>query len=173
MRRQFLSGALVAGLTLASAGCVVTAVRGNHPAGAPCNGDIDCTPGSICWNAICVGSGVLRFSIAWTAIVDFDIHVRTPSGAEIYYANRSADGGMQDVDDCVGEVCSNPTGTHVENIFFATTALPGTYTFWAVNYDGAAAGPVTLDVFGGNGGTWTETLPATAGATTMMHMVTY
>ncbi len=134
------------GLTCSSGWCTGS---GTTPLGDPCNGTIDCTPGSICWNDICVGVGALRFSLAWTEDTDFDLHVETPGGSEIYYSNRAADGGELDVDDCIGGSCVNQDGTHVENIVFLDDAPAGTYTFWVHNYSGTTSGTFTIDVFEG------------------------
>jgi hypothetical protein len=108
----------------------------------------DCTTGSVRSNGVCVGQGLLRVTLSWTALSDFDLHVRTPAGHEVFYSNRTADGGKLDVDDCRGGTCLNPN-KHVENIFFATEAPPGEYEAWVVNYDGAAGGDFTIEVNGG------------------------
>lgn len=123
--------------------------NGTTPLGDSCDGTVDCTPGSICWNDICVGVGALRFSLAWTEDTDFDLHVKTPSGAEIYYSNRSADGGELDVDDCIGGSCVDQNGTHVENVVFLDDAPAGTYEYWVYNYSGSMSGSFTIDVFEG------------------------
>ena len=61
-------------------------------------------------------SGVITVSMLWQTHDDMDLHVVTPSGAEIYYGNREADGGKLDVDMQVSSFVENP----VENIFFET-----------------------------------------------------
>lgn len=119
--------------------------RGNALPGDPCQGTIDCTPGSICFHEVCVSDGDLRFSLVWWEDVDLDIHVITPEGNEIYHANRTADGGELDVDDCVGGNCENPGGPHVENVFFAENAPPGTYEYWAYFF-GGGAGPADFEL---------------------------
>ena len=109
--------------------------RGTAEPGDPCNGTIDCTPGSICWNNICIEEGALRFSLAWTEETDLDLHIETPAGDHIYYADKMAGGGELDVDDCVGGNCTTPDGTHVENVFFDDSTENGTYTYSINNYD--------------------------------------
>ncbi len=146
---------------------------GTAQPGDPCNGTVDCTPGSICWNEICVGEGALRFSLAWSVASDFDLHVQTPTGTEIYYGNSSAEGASLDVDDCVGSSCRNPEGTHVENIFWAETAASGSYLVWVENFNGGAEGDFTIEVSGASGGPFTGTLPATSGASSEQFSVTY
>ena len=134
--------------------------QGGRP-GDPCAGGSDCQPGSICFNRFCVGSGNLRVSLSWTVDSDFDLHLKTPSGAEIYYGNRSADGGTLDVDQCVSS-CSG--GNHVENIVFTTTAPVGTYHAFVVNFNGKAAGSFNIEVAGKAMGTFMGSLPMTSGA---------
>jgi len=146
---------------------------GDGQPGDPCNGNIDCTPGSICWNEICIGEGSLRFSLAWEVTSDFDLHVLTPNGIEVYYSNTTGDGANLDVDDCVGDDCRNPEGTHVENIYWADSAPTGTYEVWAVNYNGSATGSFTIEVQGGTGGPFTGTLAAESGAESEHYTVTY
>lgn len=115
--------------------------------GDPCNGTVDCTPGSICYSNICVQDGTLRFSLAWDEDTDFDLHVLTPAGNEISFISRSADEGMLDVDDCTSvSGCTLPDHKHVENVFFTAEAMRGEYTFWVYNYDGDTAGSFTLQV---------------------------
>ena len=120
--------------------------RGTQNPGDPCNGTIDCTPGSICYSNICVQEGVLRFSLSWDADVDFDLHVLTPDGQEIYWENDSASGGLLDVDDCVGGLCELMDNKHVENVFFDETAMSGQYTYFVQNFSGVLPGTFTLVV---------------------------
>lgn len=112
--------------------------------GDPCENNWDCVPGSICYNAsYCVGTGALRVTLSFETDSDFDLHVLTPGGAEIYYDNQVADGGELDVDQCIG-ACG--TETHVENVVFQGAAS-GTYEIWVVNFDGRATGPFSIEVF--------------------------
>jgi hypothetical protein len=113
------------------------------PAGAECTENDDCGTGQICFNNVCVGDGSLRFSLAFDTDSDFDLHVKTPTGREIYYFSRMHDGGYLDVDQCV-RPCGD--GTHVENVFFEQAPLPGEYQFWVVNFDGRAAGSYEIEV---------------------------
>ena len=114
--------------------------------GDPCQGTIDCTPGHICWNHVCVGQGALRFSLAWQVLSDFDLHVVTPMGNEIYYGDQSYDGGELDVDDCVASCRDeSPGAIHVENIFFLDDAPEGQYEVWVKNYSGEKSGDYTLE----------------------------
>lgn len=113
--------------------------------GDPCNGTVDCTPGSICFSNICVQDGALRFSLAWEVDTDFDLHVMTPAGNEIYFSSRTADNGTLDVDDCIGGDCRLPDHKHVENVFF-DEPMSGEYEYWVNNYDGEIAGSFTLVV---------------------------
>jgi hypothetical protein len=136
--------------------------------GDPCTGNTDCEPGSICWNETCVREGLLRVSLAWTSDSDFDIHVLTPAGSEIYYGNDSADGGSLDVDDCVG-TCADPGGTHVENVVFENVVPSGSYEVWVVNYDGRAGGSYSIDVSGRASASFGGSLPATRGAESSRH----
>jgi len=120
--------------------------RGDAGPGDPCEDTIDCTPGSICWNDICIEEGSLRFSLVWTAETDLDLHVQIPGGEEISYSNPSVGGGELDVDDCVSSNCAIPNGNHVENVFFAETPSAGTYTYWVYNYSCATEADFTLEV---------------------------
>lgn len=119
---------------------------GTAQPGDPCANTVDCTPGSICWNQICVGDGALRFSLSWTADTDFDLHVVTPSGTEIYYSNPSGNGGVLDVDDCVGGACTVPNGVHVENVYWTSSPPSGSYKYWVRNYDGDMSGQFQIEV---------------------------
>lgn len=74
------------------------------------------------------GSGQLQVSLSWLADVDLDLHVESPTGTDIYYANRqpAGVGGTLDLD-------SNPAcafdGVDNENISWgANVPAQGTYT---------------------------------------------
>ncbi len=97
-----------------------------------------CADGQACVNGTCVGTGELRVTLQWEVATDVDLHVRTPSGAEISFMSEMADSGTLDVDD-------TGMGNLVENVFF-TAPLPGTYEIWAHNYVGTMATPYTLTV---------------------------
>jgi len=137
---------------------------GTVPPGDPCDESTECVPGSICFNKYCVGSGTLRVSLGFTVDSDFDLHVRTPAGSEIYFANESADGGTLDVDQCVS---SCEVGPHAENVVFDGTLLSGMYEVWVVNYSGRSAGDFTIEVAGDVTEAFSGSLPATSGAESM------
>lgn len=123
--------------------------------GDPCNGAWDCNPASVCFSEVCVTDGVLRFSLSWTANTDFDLHVVTPDGFEIYWGQKFADGGYLDVDDCIEDECESLVARHVENIVWEEVPPEGTYTAWVENFSGSLAGSFELSVFGA-GATRTE-----------------
>jgi hypothetical protein len=128
--------------------------------GDACEEDSDCAAGSVCFEGTCVEGGDVRVSLSWTVVSDFDLHVRTPDGVEVYFGNPIDGGGELDVDDCVGQSCRDPGGVHVENIFFETTAPRGQYTVWVQNYDGAQAGAWNIEVAGAVSASWSGELPA-------------
>lgn len=108
--------------------------------GDECMEDMDCDAGRQCIDGFCLADGELRFTLRWDLPGDIDLHVLTPAGSEIYYANRDADGGMLDRDDTTGG-----PGT-VENVVFMTPP-PGRYHFFALNFDGDSLTPVEVQAF--------------------------
>jgi hypothetical protein len=147
MKKSILFSLAILALVFGAASCLpLDTTAEEADIGDPCGGEIDCTPGSICWNDICIEEGALRFSLVWETSNDLDLHVMTPDGTEIFYGNSSAAGGELDVDDCVGGGCTNPDGMHVENIFFAEEGASGTYTYWVVNYSGDEESDFELEV---------------------------
>jgi hypothetical protein len=132
---------------------------GTKEIGEPCTEAEECIPGSVCFNEFCVGEGVLRVSLAFTADSDFDLHVLTPDNTEIFFGNPVDGGGELDVDQCVG-TCG--TGAHAENVVF-TTAASGAYEVWVVNFDGRSAGSFNIEVAGVVNRTFSGSLTATGG----------
>ncbi len=88
-----------------------------------------------------------RLLIEMTFLVDcdFDLHVVTPSGTEIYYGNTEEDGGELEDDLCISS-CGG--GIHREAVYFCSILHPGKYQVWAENYDGRARGGFNLLVGG-------------------------
>jgi uncharacterized protein YfaP (DUF2135 family) len=114
----------------------------------------------VCFEGTCVAGGEVRVSLSWTVVSDFDLHVRTPDGIEVYFGNPIAGGGELDVDDCVGQSCRDPSGVHVENIFFDASASRGEYGVWVQNFDGAQAGAWDIEVAGAVSAHWNGELAA-------------
>jgi hypothetical protein len=131
---------------------------GSLAVGEACEETEECVPGSVCFNKYCVGAGNLRVSLAFSVDSDFDLHVLTPGGSEIYYGETEANGGTLDVDQCVLP-CG--AGAHVENIVFDDTALSGQYEVWVVNFGGRAAGDFSIEVAGDVSAAFEGSLPAT------------
>jgi len=73
--------------------------------------------------------GVITMSLGWQTADDLDLHVVTPSGAEIFFGNKNAGGGVLDVDRQVSEIVANPA----EHVVFKNP-VEGTYTVSVVNY---------------------------------------
>lgn len=113
--------------------------------GTACLDDSECGSATECESGVCVGVGIMQVTLSFDANTDADLHVITPTGEELYFANPSAAGGVLDVDACVSD-CG--VGTHVENIFFNGAMAPGVYTAFAINFDGRDGGPFRIDVSG-------------------------
>jgi hypothetical protein len=142
---------------------------GSKEPGEPCGEDEECVPGSICFEGTCVGDGSLRVSLGWDVVSDFDLHLTTPDGGEIYYADPTHQGGQLDVDDCV-LTCKDPFGIHVENIFFGDDAPIGNYQVWVENFNGRKSGDFFIEVEGeGIYEYWEGSLPASSGATSPIY----
>ncbi len=75
------------------------------------------------------GHGKVNISLGWKTSDDLDLHVITPNGGEIYYNNRTADGGVLDVDMQVSEIVASPA----EHVDFASPPS-GAYSVSVVNY---------------------------------------
>lgn len=125
--------------------------------GEACDETEECVPGSVCFNKYCVGAGNLRVSLAFSVDADFDLHVVTPGGFEIFYGDKVGNGGTLDVDQCI-----TPCGTepHAENIVFDDTALSGEYEVWVENFGGRAAGDFSIEVVGDVTAAFEGSLPA-------------
>ena len=102
-------------------------------------------PNSVCFNKYCVGQGTFRVSLGFDADSDFDLHVETPDGSEIYFANELDGHGTLDVDQCIA-TCGD--GPHVENVVFDNEAERGTYRVWVENFDGRDSGAFEVQVRG-------------------------
>jgi hypothetical protein len=121
------------------------------------------------------GTGDLAFRLRWDGIQDLDLHVREPSGEEIWFNNRvSATGGMLDVDSNAG--CSSQSLHPTENIYWPLGQAPsGSYEFWAVLYSDCGASPnpdYTLQVIEG-GEVVREIQGTIAGATSPIYTYEY
>jgi hypothetical protein len=77
-------------------------------------------------NVIGVAGGDLQINLSWDSDVDADLHVFSPTGEEVFYANpHVGSGGTLDLDSNVG--CPHP-GNRAENIFWPdNSAIDGTY----------------------------------------------
>jgi hypothetical protein len=134
---------------------------GTVAVGEACEETQECIPGSVCFNKYCVGAGNLRVSLAFSVDADFDLHVLTPGGFEIYFAAPEGNGGTLDVDQCVLACGTSP---HAENIVFDDTALSGDYEVWVVNFGGRAAGDFSIQVAGDVEASFQGSLPAGSSA---------
>lgn len=128
--------------------------------GFECRSSAECRGGDECFEGVCVGAGELRISLSWSYTSDLDLHVEIPTGVHISFENPAAGGGVLDVDDCVGSLCLDGDGTHVENIFFPGQPPAGEYRVWVDNFDGNGAGPFRIDVSGAVNVSFDGTLPA-------------
>jgi hypothetical protein len=69
-------------------------------------------------------SGDLQISVSWDQLDDVDLHVRTPSGGHVYYANREAGNAKLDFDSNAG--CRGD-GINSENIYIDAPLEDGEY----------------------------------------------
>ncbi len=160
--------AALAVFTVLSCACVVRPVL--HQAGKDTDAtepfcDEDCPEGQVCFEGMCVGTGLVRVSLAWEGDTDLDLHVVTPSNIEVFYANPESAGLTLDVDDCVGGFCAVPGGTHVENIFFSTEAERGTYRVFVEHFEAYAEAPYRVEVVTIDGTIllqWQDVMPNTS-----------
>jgi uncharacterized protein YfaP (DUF2135 family) len=113
-----------------------------------CVDDQDCAELQNCFSGTCVTSGAMRVSLSWDVVSDFDLHLRVPSGSEISFELKSADGGQLDLDDCVAGECREEMGVHVENIVFPQACPPGEYAVWVENFDSRRKGNFVIEVAG-------------------------
>ena len=130
--------------------------------GDDCQDDADCGPNAACESGTCVGVGNMRVTLSFAPDSDYDLHVFTPDGLEIYYGNPNAGGGLLDVDTCVG-LCDSP-GTHVENVFFNDAPPVGPYSAHVENYDGRQGGFFRIEVSGAADAVLEGSLEAFSGA---------
>jgi hypothetical protein len=108
-----------------------------------------------------VGSGPIQVSLSWGVPVDLDLHVVTPDGEEIYYANRcDSTGGCLDLD---SNAACNIDNIDNENVVWpnTTTPAPGQYIvrmdYWS-NCGDADSIPYTVTVSNcGSSSTYTGT----------------
>jgi len=106
------------------------------------------------------GEGDITVSLAWNSWDDVDLHINTPGDHHIYYSNKSAGGGVLDVDaNAGGQRILNP----VENIYFAAPQN-GHYKVWINEYadrtDGTTDYLVRVTV-GGQSKTFSGTIDTT------------
>ncbi|MBK8696307.1 MAG: hypothetical protein IPN17_29575, partial [Deltaproteobacteria bacterium] len=81
----------------------------------------------VCSSGSCVGTGVLRFTLGWSATADLDLHVVTPCGTQVYFGNPAPGGS------CAGVLDRDDTyGIGPENVFWTSAATVGSYTVCAV-----------------------------------------
>jgi hypothetical protein len=131
---------------------------GTGQPGDPCTKLEECNPDSVCFNEYCVGQGAMRISLAFTVDSDFDLHVMTPAGEEIFFGNSIIEGAELDVDQCISSCGSE---AHAENVVF-DSAPSGDYEVWVVNYDGRAAGSFNIEVAGAVNRNFSGSLTATS-----------
>ncbi len=146
---------------------------GTGQSGDLCGDDQPCADGAECVEGVCVQSGLIRVTLSWSVVTDLDLHVETPTGVHVYYADPQRAGLSLDVDDCVGGDCRDNGGTHVENIFFEESAERGTYRVWVRNFDGRRAADYQVEVVGEVAQTWSGTLDAIEGADSPVRTFTW
>lgn len=106
-----------------------------------------------CASAHGPGTGDIAFRLYWQGAEDLDLHVVEPSGAEIYFLQRTAEsGGELDVDcnAAPDRLCWTP----IENVYWPVgKAADGDYTYWVDMFQAAQAKqevPFTLQILLGD-----------------------
>lgn len=79
--------------------------------------------------------GFLRISLAWSNADDLDLHMRTPSGEQLYYGSRRKAGAFLDID--MNGMDKHDDQNPVENIIFVDpkTAEEGIYKVWVHQFN--------------------------------------
>lgn len=89
------------------------------------------------------GAGAIRGQLIWTSPGDMDLHMLTPAGTEVFYANRTVNfsgaTAKLDADNTSGGTPALPA---VENIAVTGPPPSGNYTYFVRNY----SGPPTVSV---------------------------
>ena len=88
-------------------------------------------------------TGVGRVSLSWFNTDDLDLHVYTPDGSHIYYAARSGQGGVLDVDMNAAPPIVRDA---VENVAWANRMPDGVYRVEVRNYKMREAVDVGFDI---------------------------
>lgn len=134
-----------------------------------CDEGATCPAGEACVGGTneCVPGGAFRITLVWETNTDLDLHVLTPLGEEVYYRHRvTADGGEFAKDGCIASRCEDDGGPFIETVRWADFATPGTYEFFALNYDGEKQVPLRIEVeFEGERDVFTSSVGASVGAT--------
>ena len=133
------SVAVPVGVTMIQAQCQQGTQEACNGLDDNCNGVIDEGCG--------YQGGNIQVTAAWQTSSDVDLHVLDPSGAEIYYAQRSsASGGRLDHD---ANAACRPEPPTVENVYWDSPSPPsGTYRVRVVAYDmcGSPSTPATVSI---------------------------
>lgn len=140
--------------------------RGTAQPGDMCSVDNDCAVGFVCNDATCQQTDPYRISLTWEVDTDFDLHVVTPNGRELYF-DRDNEQAWLGGDDCGADNCIDVDGIHAEHAFLRAidpplvdvdagdtdagdnvTRMPAPlrYEYWADNYGCKRAGDFTLTV---------------------------
>lgn len=148
--------------------------NGSLAAGQACSDTSACGVGLACEAGFCVNAGEMRIALVWTGQTDLDLHVRTPTGEEIYYRNRNSDdGGEFQKDGCIADRCDGENGPFSEAVLWVGLPTQGTYEFWAVNYDGVASANATFEIrHDGHFETYSATVGGSAGAQSSIYTYT-
>ncbi len=127
------------------------------------------------------GSGTLRGQVIWMTTADLDLHLKTPGGAEVYFANSQVTlhgGAIAKLDhDNTGGVIDVAPDQRVENIVVNGTAIQvGTYTYFVYNFSGNNGGAPTtalVKVSGADGTTTQYSTTLADHATSPDYVVSY
>lgn len=162
---RFLGVGLAATLVVACDTSAEAPVRGNAQPGDACTVTNECAVGFKCSDDVCQQTEPYRITLSWDVDTDFDLHVRTPDGRELYFG-RDNELAWLGADDCASENCREPGETHFEHAFLVPILqAPGAsddagedtdggapepvdlnYEYWVDNYGCQRAGDYTLEV---------------------------
>lgn len=134
--------------------------RGHSQPGDACTSTAQCTVGLQCSANVCAQTDPYRITLTWEVDTDFDLHVRTPNGRELYFGLDNAEAWLG-ADDCGSEKCHEPDGTHYEHAYLRELASADVdagsetdvieYEYWVDNYGCVVAGDFILEVVSKDG----------------------